>query len=67
MHLVLCITTMLNVIVRVSYLIYQFDLDLIIHMILGLHPIFVVFLIAKPAFLDQELLIGETVYPLHYL
>ena len=52
-HLVLCITTMLSVIVRVSYLIHQFNLDLIIHTILGLHPIFVVFHITKPAFLDQ--------------
>ena len=43
-----------------------------IHMILGLHPIFVVFLIAKlvlDSVLDQELLIaiGGTVYPPHYL
>ena len=44
---------------------------LIICMILGFHPIFVVFLAAKlvldSVFLDQELLIGGTVYPLHYL
>ena len=69
--MILCIATLLIVIVL--YLIHQSGSNsvLFIHIILGLHLIFVALLAIKlvlpECFLEQELLIGGTVNPLHYL